>query len=214
MSIKINIGCGQAPTKGWYNLDNTFSIKLANSPIKFFLLKTLGLLKKGNLENIKFIKNNNIKFADATKKIPFKDFSVDAICSYHMFEHLSRDGAKKFLNESLRVLNVGGVLRISVPDLNKHINIYLKNRDADAFMSYTYVSAPSIKTFKEKLRLFIVGYRHHQWMYDGNSLSKLLLEVGFKKVLIQEPGKTHIKNFGDLNLSKKHAISVFVEAIK
>jgi len=214
MTIRINIGCGQNPTNGWQNFDNTPSIKLARSPIKTLLLKTFGLLNKAQLENIEWNKIHNIKFTDATKNIPFENSSVDIVNTSHMLEHLSRNGAKKFLYESLRILKNDGVLRISVPDLSKYIDKYLLDKDANAFMSNTYISAPSLETFKEKLRLIFVGYRHHQWMYDGASLSKLLLEVGFKKAIIQESGKTCIDDLGELNLYKKHGQSVYVEAIK
>ena len=34
-------------------------------------------------------------------------------------------------------------------------------------MEAILVEAPPINSLKEKLILFITGYRHHQWMYDG-----------------------------------------------
>ena len=73
-------------------------------------------------------------------------------------------------------------MRIAVPDLKIAIDKYLKSYDADSFMEGIFPQAPPISTLKQKIILFITGYRHHQWMYDGQSLSKLLKEMGLKKL--------------------------------
>lgn len=214
MSIKLNIGCGNTPTNGWLNMDNSPAIKLANSPLKYRIAKTLGLLNHRQIENIEWNKLNAVKFADATRPLPLKDSSVECIYTSHMFEHLSRTGAKNFLKEARRVLKNGGVLRISVPDLRIAIEEYLQFRDADAFMKGILVQAPPISTMKQKISLIVTGYRHHQWMYDGESLSRLLKEAEFSKVEICKSGNTNILNPGDLNLNEREEQSVFVEGVK
>ena len=214
MKLKVNIGCGSSPTEGWKNFDNTRAIKLAHSPIKFWILKLFGLLIPSQIENVEWNKENKILFADATKRLPLSDSSAECIYSSHMFEHLSRDEAILFLKDALRVLDNGGVLRISVPDLRHLINNYIANKDADEFMSKMFVSAPSLNLLRQKFILFFVGYRHHQWMYDGASLSKLMLESGFKDAIVQDAGETCIKNFIGLNLFEREEESVYVEAIK
>ena len=50
--VRINIGCGSNPSKGWLNFDNTPAIKLANSPLKYRIAKLFGMLKKTHIENI------------------------------------------------------------------------------------------------------------------------------------------------------------------
>jgi len=212
--VRLNIGCGQTPTEGWENFDNTPSIGLARSPLKLFLLQSLRMLNDKQIENIEWHKKHNIRFADATKKIPYADASVDIIYSSHMLEHLSREGAQAFLVESLRVLRKGGVLRVAVPDLQKYIDQYQKDKNADHFMETTYVTAPPLKTFKDKLKLLFVGYRHHQWMYDGASLAKLLAHVGFENVLVQPAGQTFMGHYGQLDLREREEDSVYVEATK
>ncbi len=130
-----------------------------------------------------------------------------------MFEHLSQDGAKSFIKEVKRVLKSGGVVRIAVPDLKIYTDAYLKSGDADTFMKRLLVQAPEIKTLKQKINLLVSGYRHHQWMYDGNSLKKLLLEMGLKNAAICTNGKTNISNYGALDLFERKKNSVYVEAI-
>ena len=213
MSIKVNIGCGRTPTKGWLNFDNSPSLRLAKSPVRYGFAKALGLLSSAQIENIDWNKKNNIQFADATKSIPLKSSSVDCIYTSHMVEHLSQEGAKSFLREVKRVLKSDGVIRIAVPDLRIAIDDYLKSNDADAFMRHIYVQAPEIKTLKQKIKLFVSGYRHHQWMYDGNSLTKLLLEMGFKNVEVCTNGKTNISNPEVLDLYEREKQSVYVEGI-
>lgn len=213
MSIKVNIGCGRTPTKGWLNFDNSPSLRLAKSPVRYRFAKALGLLNSAQIENIDWNRKNNIQFADATKSIPLKSSSVDCIYASHMVEHLSQEGAKSFLREVKRVLKSDGVVRIAVPDLRIAIDDYLKSNDADAFMRGIYVQAPEIKTLKQKINLFVSGYRHHQWMYDGNSLTKLLLEMGFKNVEVCTNGKTNILNPEVLDLYEREKQSVYVEGI-
>ena len=214
MSIKVNIGCGRTPTEGWLNFDNSPSIKLSKAPIKYNLAKRLGLLSEQQIENIKWNKENNIHFSDATKSIPLETSYVDCIYTSHMVEHLSQEGARSFLREVKRVLKVGGVVRIAVPDLRIAVDEYLESNDADAFMRGILVQAPEITTIRQKIKLFVSGYRHHQWMYDSESLSKLLLEMGFNTVEICKDGKTNITDPDALNLREREEQSVYVEGIK
>ena len=107
---KVNIGCGRTPTDGWLNMDNSPAIKLANSPLKYQIAKIFRLLNSSQIENIEWNKANSIQFADATKTLPLKGSSVAFIYTSHMLEHLSQDGARRFLKEALRVLEEPRVL--------------------------------------------------------------------------------------------------------
>ena len=214
MTIRVNIGCGKSPIEGWINYDNSLAIKLANSPLFFIIAKFLKLLSKQQIENIEWNKKNKIHFADATKKIPLEVNCAECIYASHMLEHLSRDGASSFLDEAFRILKTNGVLRIAVPDLRLVINSYLSEGDADEFMERMFVQPPPIRNLKEKLQLLISGYRHHQWMYDGKSLSILMESRGFRDVKVYKSGETSIKNLSGLNLHEHSEESVYVEGIK
>lgn len=214
MSLKINFGCGQTPTKGWINIDNSFALKLAKLPNILFLFKFFKLINKSQISNIEFNKSRNIIFADATKKFPFKSNVADVIYSSHMLEHLSRHSASHFIKECYRVLKKGGILRIVVPDLKKLIDTYLIDKDADKFLDNSLLVSPSIETFKEKIIFLIIGYRHHQWMYDSSSLHKLISNQGFNNIVEQIPGSTLIEKPDSLNLSERANESFYIEAIK
>lgn len=215
MTVRINFGCGITPTDGWINLDNSYALRLKNFYPLVNLLKFFNLLSTPQIRNIEFNRKKNIKFADATKRFNFASNSVDIIYSSHMLEHLSRDSAKNFIKESHRVLRKGGILRIVVPDLKKRVDDYLLKKDADAFLEGTLLAAPSLDTFISKIQFFLVGYRHHQWMYDGKSLQKLLRKNGFYNCIEQSPGQTIMINSYGLNLSEgSDDPSIYIEAIK
>jgi len=213
MGYQVNIGCGRSPTEGWRNFDNTPAIGLANSAIKYSLAKFLGILTDAHIENIEWHRRNSIEFADATKRIPLPDNSVSSLYSSHMIEHLSREDAQTFLKEAKRVLKKGGLLRIAIPDLSVSIARYNKDKDADKFMDKIKLSPPPLSSLKDKIKLLVIGYRDHQWMYDGASMSRLLTDMGFKGVTVQESGFTLIENPGALNLDERDDANVYVEGI-
>ena len=211
---RINIGCGRSPTPGWINFDNSQSINIASSPIKYFVLRKLGFLSPQQIENIKWLKENKISYADASKKLPFNKNEISCIYSSHMLEHLSKKSAQIFLKECLRVLKPNGVLRLVLPDLRQLVESYIKNGDAETFLEKSYLGTPSAETLQDKLKIIFQGYRHHQWMYDAQSLSKIVLENGFKKVVEQKAGVTCIDNYGELNLYERSEESFIIEAFK
>lgn len=182
MGIRINMGCGMTLTEGWVNIDKSLSWSLArlyHPIIKLFY--RLGLLDTGQYQYICFAKKNGIIAPDATKRRPFEDGLVDVIYSSHMLEHLDRAQAQLFLAEAYRVLAPGGFLRIAVPDLSLVIDRYREHGDADLFIESLGVCESKPKTFKQQFNFLLTGSRHHHWMYDGNSLCKLLTSSKFRE---------------------------------
>ena len=212
--IRINIGCGRTPTAGWLNLDNTPSLKLSKRPLVVRVLSRLGLLNRGQRENIEWNRLNNIEFCDATRPLPFESSSVDVIYSSHMVEHLSPNGRDRFFAEAKRVLIDGGILRVSVPDLQKLVREYVNDGNADKFMRRAYVSAGELSGLSDKIRVLAFGFRHHQWMYDGQSLALALKSSGFSEVFVLKAGETKVAESGDLDLFERQEESVYVEAVK
>jgi len=152
--------------------------------------------------------------AYATKGLPLKPESCEVVYSSHMLEHLDRSGADSFLKEVYRVLCPNGIIRIAVPDIKKQIEQYNDSGDADAFVEATHMCVPRPISIAQKIKLFLVGTRHHQWMYDGNSLSKLLQKHGFIETEIMPVGKSNIPDPGSLDLQERGSESVYVEAKK
>ncbi|MBO6946752.1 MAG: methyltransferase domain-containing protein [Rhodospirillales bacterium] len=213
--VRLNIGCGMAVTEGWVNYDNSLSVRLAGYPGGVaMLLKAMRLVGGEQAGYIDYCRRNDVRHCNAVKRIPHTDQSVDVIYTSHMLEHLDRTDAARFLSEARRVLKTGGTIRTAVPDLGKAVDSYKENGDSDAFMESILVAAPPLRTFGDKLKLLATGYRHHQWMYDGNSLLKLLNENDFSNPEILAAGETTIPDPGALDLRERADGSVYVEAKK
>lgn len=66
---------------------------------------------------------------DVRKPLPFADNHFDAVYHSHVLEHLPRQKGIAFLEECVRVLRPGGVLRVVVPDLEGIARAYLQTLD-------------------------------------------------------------------------------------
>jgi len=213
MSVRINIGCGQTPTPGWHNYDSSWSVRLAGSPLASKVVGAVGLISASQQAFIDFAKRGDIRWADATSRIPEPDDSADVLYTSHMVEHLERDRAMDFLAEARRVLRSGGIIRIAVPDIRFHIDNYLEDQDADGFIEGTHLTRPSPRSLIAKAKYLFIGDRNHQWMYDGQSLCALLTRAGFRDAEVAPAGTTRILDCEELDLSERMPESVFAEAI-
>jgi len=118
---------------------------------------------------------------DPRKKLPFIDGSIDYAYASHVLEHLALVDAQKLVNEILRVLKPGGIVRLVVPDLAYGAQCYL------AALANNLSSANAAPEFLNWLQLARPGHRDpHLWMYDAASLSAMLLEAGFVNPLVRE----------------------------
>lgn len=210
--MRINIGCGQTPTKGWRNFDNSLSIRLAKFPFLPEILKWVGFLDKSQYEFITFARKNSIEYGDSTKGLPLPSCSVDVLYTSHMMEHLDQQEIAIFLKEAKRLLRSGGIIRVVVPDISIQVKKYIESNDADAFISATHLTQPRPRAVTQRLKILLVGTRHHQWMYDGKSLSRLLINHGFIDPRILKEGESTIEDLQNLNLRERASESVYVEA--
>jgi predicted SAM-dependent methyltransferase len=211
--VRVNIGCGMTPTPGFENFDNSFSLKLSKYPLLSSLLYKFKIISHSQMDYIQYCQTNDIKWADATREIPLPNNSVSLIYSSHMLEHLDRTEAAQFLKEAMRVLKTGGTIRLVLPDLSKSIELYNIHKDADAFLESTLMCSPNPRSFLQRLKIALIGNRHHLWMYDGKSLAKLLQNNGYKNIKILESGETTI-DCGALDLRERADESIYIEAIK
>lgn len=214
---RINIGCGDVPTPGWLNYDNSPTVRIARWPLPVRLIDGLlqrsGLLSPKQQQFVMTVRREGIRYANAINSIPHRDGSVEVVYTCHMLEHLDRREARRFLAEVRRVLTRGGIIRVAVPDLRFHVENYLGQGDADRFVEDLFMATPRTTGLIAKIRYLLVGERHHLWMYDGESLCRLLAEVGFRNPLVVPSGATTIPNPGRLDLAERSPESLFVEAV-
>lgn len=209
---RCNIGCGQTPTQGWLNYDNSLSLRLSKFPLIVQILDKLGFLHERQKDFIQFARNHDIIYADAARKIPLPDKSLEVLYTSHMIEHLDCEEIKVFLKEVRRVLISNGIIRIGFPDLKMIIASYNDKGDADIFMEKTGLARSNPRRLRDHLKFLLIGDRHHKYMYDASSMVRLLSSVGFKEACEVEAGKTMIPYPGELNLRERGDKSAYVEA--
>ncbi len=209
--VRINVGCGATPTKGWLNFDNSWTVYSA----RWRLLRPLAKLSLSGPSRMFFesVVQNDVRWARA-QSLPCASASAEVVYTSHMLEHLARTDAIAFLKEVLRVLVPGGVVRIVVPDLERALETYEADGDADKFMAGTLLGQETQPRGMQRMLAVLMGPRHHQWMYDAASLSRLLLQVGFVEAASVPAGTTRIVSPGGLDLFERDEESIYVEAVR
>lgn len=225
MSI-LNLACGTKTSDraGVVNIDWSPMLRIRNS----MPMRALApLLLHGNrLVRFRSLPRN-IMIHDLSNGIPFADGSVDMCYCSHFLEHLDRTVAPSFLCECQRVLKVGGVIRIVVPDYEQTCAEYMSNvrlcesGDAEALgehdqfierMLEQSVRREAYGTSQQKparrmLENLILGDARkrgetHQWMYDRFNLSALLMSVGFMNPEVKTFNTSAIDGWDDIGLDR------------
>jgi predicted SAM-dependent methyltransferase len=133
---------------------------------------------------------------------------ADLIYASHLLEHVSHRKTSNILKQWHRILKKGGILRLSVPDFDKIINIYLSEHK-------------NIKSIQGPL-MGGQGYKfnQHKAVFNKDYLKQKLLAVGFKKIRYWNPNKITLHSFNDwasrkvIINKKEYTISLNLEAIK
>lgn len=120
-------------------------------------------------------------------KLPFEDNTVDLIYSSHLISYFDRQEIVPIFNEWKRVLKPNGVLRIATPDFQAMADLYAyDNISLDTFLGPIFGKM----SFNED-KIF------HKTIYDFNSLSKILTEIGFNDVKKYDWKNTEHSQFDD-----------------
>lgn len=121
---------------------------------------------------------------DLRERLPIRDSAAKAIYSEHVLEHLQKHDAVKLLNECIRILQPGGMLRIGVPDAAVYMQAYANGQWA-FFEELKYLGgavAPLSSPIDVINQMFRMG-GHHLFAWDFQSLSTVLTGIGFRNVI-------------------------------
>lgn len=168
----------------------------------------------GDVEHKKFINIDgypfsHVHYVQSIDKLPqFDNNSVDLIYASHCLEHFKYGQIEVVLQEWYRVLKKDAVLRLSVPDFDKLVEIYkIYNNDPDVIL-------PQLMGGQNN------KYNFHYTIFNTANLTKLLKKVGFSQIQEWQPGADDLKTFNDFSIYKKdiagklYEISLNIEAVK
>ena len=115
-------------------------------------------------------KYSHVDYVSSIDKLYFlDDESVEEIYACHVLEHVGRNEYKNVLKEWRRVLKIGGILRIAVPDFEAAVEWYSVH-----------------KNIKEVTGLTSGGQRdqwdYHKVIFDFDLLRYDLIELGFDDI--------------------------------
>lgn len=152
---------------------------------------------------------------DCRRRLPLADGSATGIRAEQFLEHLeTREELPAFLADCRRVLRPGGILRIIVPDAERHLRAYCSG-DLGEFRE---LGVPEPFPVDLPTRMDIINHVFHQWHehrwgYDFETLADRLCTAGFQK--IRQAG---YRESTDSRLAQDRAVhapySLYVEAIK
>lgn len=186
------------PPKIPKNPDGMIYIHLGCGPINAKEFINVDIKPYSHIHHISTVENLSI----------FPDEYADLIYASHVLEHISHIKLLHVLKEWHRVLKKGGILRISVPDIDKLINVYFSEA----------------KNIKPIIGPLMGGqdnsHNFHNSVFNENYLIELLLSAGFREVRGWKPEEVELHSFEDWASrpikveEREYFISLNLEAVK
>jgi predicted SAM-dependent methyltransferase len=133
-----------------------------------------------------FPRQANIFIAyDIRRPLPFRTGQVKRLLAEHVVEHLDfREEVPRLFGEIYRVLEIGGVARIIVPDTARFMSAYV-HRSADEFAALGWdlqKMPPDIYTTMHIVNHVFHQGGEHQFGWDFETMDFALRRAGFKSI--------------------------------
>ena len=125
-------------------------------------------------------------------KLPHEDESVDVIYASHVLEYFDRDEAIPVLQEWIRVLKKGGILRIAVPDFEAMAIMYVMTRNTIEQCRLSRFLGPLYGKMQMGNQTI-----YHKTAYDFSDLALILKGLGIKSVKRYDWRETDHSQFDD-----------------
>jgi predicted SAM-dependent methyltransferase len=119
---------------------------------------------------------------DVFKLEKFENDSAEIIYNSHVLEHVDRQGSYEALKRWYDVLKPGGILRVSVPDMEAVFEHYVYHRDLKILYAFLWGSQKYEK----------YDYHYHGW--DFKTLKEAMEMTGFKDVQLWDWRETYPNN--------------------
>jgi predicted SAM-dependent methyltransferase len=119
----------------------------------------------------------------------------DLVRMQHTLEHFTYEEGRQVLINSGKLLKPGGLLLVTVPDLEVHINKYLTN-EYDSWHGFKQWANKRIpdnapRSFYFSIFAYSMPYESHKWCYDYEGLlyqiSSLNMYANIKRLEVSDP---------------------------
>ena len=144
---------------------------------------------------------------DIRAGLPLPDDDVDYIVSHHGLQDLKIYEQVPALRELRRVLKPGGVLRVSLPDLDAAIAAYLEGRQS-------YFGVYAWDTIAGNFITHILWHNYTATLFTWSFAEELLKKAGFADVRRMAHRETSSRYPEIVDLDTRPAESFYVEAFK
>jgi hypothetical protein len=170
----IHVGCHFTVGPSWENFD-------ASPTLRFEQLPLIGRLYTKNERRFP----KEVRFGNIVTSLLCDAGTADAVYASHMIEHASLTDFRTVLRNVNNMLRDGGCFRLVTPDLEFMINKYVNSTDPErgnVFIRETGMgletsTAPLLSRIKR-----VLGFSHHFWLYDEQTLKTELENAGFQRV--------------------------------
>lgn len=240
MATILNLGCGTKTSPQTTNIDRSIHARLRGNPVT----RRLAPLLLNDERRRLFLAMDDVVVHDIRKGIPAADASVDVVYHSHLLEHIDREAVPSFFAEIRRVLKLGGVHRIAVPDLERHARRYMESlgqalHDPDARARHDEVVSEMIlqmvrreasgtsrqRPLQRRLENLLLGDARkrgetHMWMWDRVNLPEALEQAGFRDVQVLDWPASRIPGWAEIGLEQGSdgreykPDSLYVEALR
>jgi predicted SAM-dependent methyltransferase len=119
---------------------------------------------------------------DLSQPLPYEALSADELKAEGVLEHFDKYMRYVVVSDWVRVLKVGGLLHLELPDFDKLLWRFKKFVAFDSFVD-TF--------FGENMyngEIYISHYGNHKWGYSRKSLTQFLQEFGIEPVSVKTKG--------------------------
>ncbi len=120
--------------------------------------------------HVDVVEFSHIDIVHSVDRLPMiNDDSCDVVYSCHVLEHFHRKIITEVLKEWLRILKPGGILRISVPDMEALLKVYQETRNLSLILGPIFGRCDYL-------------YNYHYTGFDFKTLERYLSMIGAKDV--------------------------------
>ncbi|OIO68660.1 MAG: methyltransferase [Zetaproteobacteria bacterium CG12_big_fil_rev_8_21_14_0_65_55_1124] len=173
-NMYVQYGCGWNAPQDWRNFD-------ASPTLYFERMPLVGKLYTKNKTRFP----HNVEFGDIVEGLPISDGSCKGVYCSHVLEHLPLDDFRKALRNTWRILEVGGLFRLVLPDLEFAIQRYVSTKSPEAAINFIRETGLGRESRNRYLKGFVFewfGNSNHLWGWDYKSIEVELANVGFSNI--------------------------------